>query len=67
MPTSLLIDDLPVMVVLLVRFEVIERLKNELEPELLIEFEKSLELNGEPGSGLDIELLLNAFYNTTNF
>lgn len=60
MPTSLLIDDLPVMVVLLVRFDVIERLKNELEPELFMEFEKSLDPNGEPVSGLDIELLLNA-------
>lgn len=61
MPTSRLIDDLPVMVVLLMGFDVIERLKNELEPVLLIELPNSFDPNGEPVSGLDIVLLLNAF------
>lgn len=64
MPTSRLIEDLPVMVVLLMGFEVIERLKNELEPVLLIELPNSLDPNGEPVSGLDIVLLLNAFFKT---
>ena len=61
-PKSLLIDDLPVIVVLLVIVAVIERLKKELDPVLFIELENNLDPYGDDWSGLESELELNAFY-----